>query len=144
MMAGETAKGAAEKGLHLESQILRKAEAHTAQAYRGHQGTFTEGHGAVGAVNNGGNTILPARLSGQMRLWKGSVCAENFLSSSELKAVSANTHTHTPLLFAKRIHWLIQAEPRCALPGKETKENCKDSNNIYSFNKHSPSACYVQ
>lgn len=101
MRAGETAKGAAEKGLHLESQILRKTEAHIAQAYRGHQGTFTEGHGAVGAVNKGGNTILPARLSGQMRLWKGSVFAENFPSSSELKGgicKHTHTHTHTPPL----------------------------------------------
>lgn len=60
MRAGETAKGAAEKGLHLESQILRRAEADTAQACRGHQGSFAEGHGAVGAMIEGGDTILPA------------------------------------------------------------------------------------
>jgi len=40
MRAGETAKGAAEKGLHLESQILRKTEAPTAQAIEGIRGVL--------------------------------------------------------------------------------------------------------
>lgn len=142
MRAGETAKGAAEKGLHLESQILRKTEAYTAQACRGHQGTFTEGHGAVGAMSEGGDTILPARQSGQIRLWKGSVFAENFPSSSQLKVASANAHTH--LLLAKRNHWLIQAEPRRALPGKETKESCANTAATLSHSINSPSACYVR
>lgn len=91
----------------------------------------------MGAVNKRGNTILPARPSGQMRLWKGSVFAENFPSSSQ-RGICRCTHTH--LLLAKSIHWLIQAEPRCALPGKETKESCAKTAATSSHSINTPQA----
>ena len=125
---GKQPRRGAEKGLNLESKILGKTEAHTVQAHLGHQASFAEGHRAVGATNREGNMILPARRSEQMRLWKGSAFAENFPSSSRLKDVSAHTYTHLPFtkkiwFFQNSLRWLIQAEPRSALPGKETKES---------------------
>lgn len=50
-------------------------------------GSLAEVYRAMGALDKGGNTTLPARLSGQIRLQKGSELAESFLSSSHLKRI---------------------------------------------------------